>query len=82
MNRHTQAARKASKQFRAAVNASQGLLCFGADWSSSVMWSHYADKHKGICLGFDVRRSLLHHSQQETEIPRLPDVSDRNHALS
>ena len=59
MNRHTQAARKASKQFRAAVNASQGLLCFGADWSSSVMWSHYADKHKGICLGFDVRRSLL-----------------------
>lgn len=59
MNRHTQAARKASKQFRAAVNASQGLLCFGADWSSSVMWSHYADKHKGICLGFDVCRSLL-----------------------
>lgn len=23
------------------------------------MWSHYADSHKGICLGFDVKDELL-----------------------
>jgi hypothetical protein len=59
LNRHTQAAREASKKFAADFNTTQGLLCFGADWSNSVMWSHYGEKHKGICLGFDVRRSLL-----------------------
>jgi hypothetical protein len=59
LNRHTQAARKASKRFAADFNATRGLLCFGADWSNAVMWSHYGDKHMGICLGFDVRRTLL-----------------------
>lgn len=66
MNRHTQAARKASKQFRAAFNASQGLLCFGADWSNSVMWSHYADKHKGICLGLTSVEACFKRSNTRT----------------
>jgi hypothetical protein len=24
------------------------------DWRHPLLWGHYADKHKGICLGFDV----------------------------
>lgn len=41
-------------------NQSQmGLLCFAGDWSEPVMWSHYAEKHAGICLGFDVCRSQV-----------------------
>jgi hypothetical protein len=36
-----------------------GLLCFAGDWSEPVMWSHYAEKHTGICLGFDVSRSAV-----------------------
>ena len=31
-----------------------GLMCFSDNWKSPVMWSHYADKHMGICLGFDL----------------------------
>lgn len=31
-----------------------GLICFSANNSNPVKWSHYADRHKGICLGFDV----------------------------
>ena len=31
-----------------------GLLCFSRDWRNPVQWSHYADKHEGLCLGFDV----------------------------
>ena len=30
------------------------MLCFSRNWSDPVQWSHYADRHKGICLGFDV----------------------------
>jgi DUF2971 family protein len=31
-----------------------GVVCFSRDWHNPVLWSHYGEKHKGICLGFDV----------------------------
>lgn len=31
-----------------------GLLCMSTTWQSPVMWAHYGDKHRGVCLGFDV----------------------------
>jgi hypothetical protein len=31
-----------------------GLLCFSAGWNDPVIWSHYSDNHRGLCLGFDV----------------------------
>jgi hypothetical protein len=27
---------------------------FDVDWSNPVIWAHYSDKHKGLCLGFDI----------------------------
>jgi DUF2971 family protein len=29
-------------------------LCFSRSWNNILMWSHYGDRHKGICLGFDI----------------------------
>jgi hypothetical protein len=31
-----------------------GVICMGKHWKSPVMWAHYADNHKGVCLGFDI----------------------------
>jgi Protein of unknown function (DUF2971) len=36
-----------------------GLLCFSGNWIDPVLWSHYGDKHRGICLGFDVATTLV-----------------------
>ncbi|MDH3329266.1 MAG: DUF2971 domain-containing protein [Desulfobulbaceae bacterium] len=36
-----------------------GVLCFSKTWRNPVLWSHYADRHKGICLGFEVADKLL-----------------------
>lgn len=36
-----------------------GLLCFSRNWSNPVQWGHYADRHKGVCLGFDVPDKYL-----------------------
>ena len=36
-----------------------GVICFGANWASPVMWAHYAGKHVGVALGFDVSDGLL-----------------------
>jgi hypothetical protein len=29
-------------------------LCFSRSWNNILMWSHYGERHRGICLGFDV----------------------------
>jgi len=41
------------------INLTEGLLCFSRTWRSPLLWSHYADKHRGIALGFDVPDQLL-----------------------
>ena len=39
------------------VNLSRcGICCFSTIFDSILMWSHYADYHKGICLKFDVTK--------------------------
>jgi len=30
-----------------------GVLCLAESSSNLLMWAHYADSHRGICLGFD-----------------------------
>lgn len=35
------------------------LLCFSADWTDPLQWAHYGDRHKGVCLGFNVTRSKI-----------------------
>ncbi len=44
------------RELRDRWDSKLGLLCFSSDWTNPVLWSHYADRHKGICLGFDVPR--------------------------
>ena len=36
------------------VDEKKGLLCFSSDWKNPVIWAHYSDKHKGLCLGFEI----------------------------
>lgn len=33
-----------------------GLLCFTSAWEEPLLWSYYADKHKGVALGFEILR--------------------------
>jgi hypothetical protein len=36
-----------------------GMICLSDNWRSPVMWAHYAEKHTGICLGFDVEDAII-----------------------
>jgi hypothetical protein len=36
-----------------------GMICFSRKWTNPVQWSHYAAKHTGICLGFDIPAKML-----------------------
>ena len=33
-----------------------GICCFTLNETNILMWSHYADKHKGVCLKFDTSK--------------------------
>ncbi len=51
--------RKVWNNFRNYFSTKSGLVCFSSQWQNPVMWSHYGDKHKGICFGFDVNDVIL-----------------------
>ncbi|MCY1260853.1 hypothetical protein D9M68_105940 [compost metagenome] len=51
--------RQVVRDWKDKSHSQTGLLCFAGDWSEPVMWSHYAKKHTGICLGFDVNRTTV-----------------------
>jgi DUF2971 family protein len=44
---------------KAGLADTKGMLCFSRDWKNPVQWSHYAEGHRGLCLGFEIPASLL-----------------------
>lgn len=54
-----------------ALNEYMGLICFSENWSNPVQWSHYAEGHHGMCLGFDVSGTA--------EMRKVRYVKDRIH---
>ena len=46
--------RKVLRGWKETFQEKWGILCFSRSWQNAVLWSHYADKHKGIVLGFDI----------------------------
>jgi hypothetical protein len=64
-------------------NENTGMICFGATWDNPMMWAHYADKHSGVCLGFEVEdkfANVVDYTDEKIDVefgPHLP-----NHGLS
>lgn len=50
----TKEEKKAFNKLKDEINDLIGPICFSKNWDNPVLWSHYGDKHKGICLGFDI----------------------------
>ena len=50
--------RSSLRGFKEDMDRCYGALCFSRSWTHPMLWSHYADKHRGICLGFDVPRNV------------------------
>lgn len=59
-----------------------GVSCFSQDWDVPLLWSHYADSHKGICVEYQVHPMKMsydpedlhfgqHYVRYTTELPTL-----------
>src|SRR4051794_14072701 len=62
--------------FRDVYHEKTGLLCFSKDFSSPVMWSHYADKHKGVCFGFDMRGDVPLREVEYVSAPEAIEIPE------
>ena len=51
--------RKGLASWKDEQGATTGLLCFSTGWDSTLMWSHYANGHRGVCFGFDLKRDFV-----------------------
>ena len=45
-----------------------GVLCLSRRWDSILMWSHYADNHKGYCVGI-YEEKLRNYCSRERHVP-------------
>ena len=61
--------RKTSTYFRCRFARDIKILCFSKTCDNPLLWGHYADKGKGICLGFcvnDKSKDTIFEVQYET----------------
>lgn len=47
------------------------LLCCSKSWYSSLLWSHYADKHRGVALELDVEDSVISEISYADQRPEI-----------
>lgn len=66
------------KKRRSVINGGQGIVCMSTSWQHPLMWGHYADSHRGVCLGFDVRASDWKKVKYQETRPRLTDFGKRS----
>lgn len=45
--------RKRLGEVRSRIADTYGMVCFSEDWQEPIMWAHYADRNRGIVLGFE-----------------------------
>jgi hypothetical protein len=62
--------RRALEKWKLEFQNTKGLLCFSQNWENPVLWSHYGEKHRGVCLGFDVNDAFAVPIEYSAE--RLP----------
>ncbi len=61
------------KEFDKKAVSEIGICCFSENDKALLMWSHYANKHKGICLTFDVNKDkeLFTKHPYKVEYPQI-----------
>jgi hypothetical protein len=48
-----------SREVSTTIAARYRVYCLGPDVNNLLMWAHYANNHKGICLEFNLRNEVM-----------------------
>lgn len=58
-NLREKSSRLAFQRWKNQLNDIFGILCFSKTWKNPLLWSHYGEKHAGLCLGFDIPDEMI-----------------------
>lgn len=59
MDLSDQSMRRRFIKWKARIAARTGVICFSRRWRAPPLWSHYADRHRGMAVEFEVDDDLL-----------------------
>lgn len=48
-----------SRELVPEISTRYRVYCLGPDADNLLMWAHYADNHRGVCLEFDLRNNVM-----------------------
>ncbi len=68
-NSNREAEEKIFKTWKSKISKEHGIICFSKRWSNPLLWSHYAEKHKGFALGFDIPNDVLYEVKYKEDRP-------------
>lgn len=62
------------------INNEIGILSLSEIWNNTLMWSHYTEYHKGICVGFDSNHEFFEEytNEDKTEFKKIKKVEYSN----
>lgn len=63
---------KLSRELGDKINQDHRLYCLTPKNNNPLMWSHYADKHKGVCLQFDTHTESIARAFKVSYQKKLP----------
>jgi hypothetical protein len=69
---------------RDELGKSYGIVSLSAGWHDPVIWAHYGDKHKGLCLGFkipDKKCERVEYVTNRRRLNKVPSLSDARSLL-
>ncbi len=74
------------QKFQVEQNEFIRICSFGTSYESLLMWSHYSDQHKGICIEYDFSNSPainywmtpIHYSEERCMINSIPEMNSVN----
>ena len=76
--------RQPLREFKKEMSKKFGMIYFSKRWHNPLLWSHYADKHRGMCLGFDVDdRGLkeVNYVTERSDLKMSPTLESVNELL-
>lgn len=73
--RNPEAIKRVQELHTERITEQIGVLCLSTENSDILMWSHYADYHRGVCLEFDGRFKFFAHIQKVEYPPVRPRIN-------
>ena len=67
------ASRVEAREIRSALFKEHGIISFCETWSEPLLWSHYADNHRGLALGFDLNDRVgysVNYTDKRVQLPQ------------